>query len=62
MKGKNFTGIHEFWGQGKAYDPDALEELAEKMQREGIQHGFTSILPNPTNRKRAIGQRKSHEE
>lgn len=62
MKEKKFTSIQEFWGEGKAYDPDALEELAVKMQHEGIHRGFTSILPNPSNRKRAIGKRKSHEE
>lgn len=62
MKDKKFTSIQDFWGEGKAYDPAALEELLVKMQHEGIQRGFTSILPNPSNRKRAIGKRKSHEE
>lgn len=62
MEKKELAFFKRIWGQGKAFDEEALETLAGQILEQGAQRGFVSLLPIASNRLRAASVRQHHEE
>lgn len=62
MENKELAFLNRIWGPGKAFDEEGLETLAGQILEQGPQRGFVSLLPDASNRLRAVSVRQHHEE